>query len=34
MAKRFGFGKYQYEVVENWPKVPIRGAVYGGGEPA
>ena len=27
MAKRIGFGDYQYEVVENWPKVAIRGAV-------
>ena len=27
MAKRIGFGNYQYEVVENWPKVAIRGAV-------
>ena len=27
MAKRIGFGNYQYEVVENWPKVEIRGAV-------
>lgn len=27
MAKRIGFGDYQYEVVENWPKVKIRGAV-------
>jgi len=27
MAKRIGFGDYQYEVVEDWPKVAIRGAV-------
>ena len=27
MAKRIGFGDYQYEVVEPWPKVAIRGAV-------
>jgi len=27
MAKRVGFGNYQYEVVEGWPKVEIRGAV-------
>src|SRR6267142_2847542 len=27
MAKRIGFGNYQYEVVEHWPKVEIRGAV-------
>ena len=27
IAKRIGFGNYQYEVVENWPKVEIRGAV-------
>ena len=27
MAKRIGFGNYQYEVVEQWPKVEIRGAV-------
>ena len=27
MAKRIGFGNYQYEVVEDWPKVEIRGAV-------
>jgi hypothetical protein len=27
MAKRLGFGSYQYELVENWPKVEIRGAV-------
>ena len=26
MAKRLGFGKYQYELVEGWPKVPIQGA--------
>jgi len=24
MAKRIGFGDYQYEVVEDWPKVAIR----------
>src|SRR5262245_32049520 len=27
MAKRIGCGDYQYEVVEQWPKVAIRGAV-------
>jgi hypothetical protein len=27
MAKRLGFGDYQYELVESWPKVEIRGAV-------
>lgn len=27
MAKRLGFGDFQYELVENWPKVEIRGAV-------
>jgi hypothetical protein len=27
MAKRIGFGNYQYEVVEHWPRVEIRGAV-------
>ena len=27
MAKRLGFGDYQYELVENWPKFEIRGAV-------
>src|SRR5215813_12557457 len=27
MAKRIGFGDYQYEVVEHWPRVAIRGAV-------
>src|SRR5919206_1058467 len=27
MAKRIGFGNYQYEVVEQWPRVEIRGAV-------
>ena len=27
MAKRFGSGAYQYELVEGWPKVEIRGAV-------
>jgi len=27
MAKRLGFGDYQYELVENWPKIVIQGAV-------
>jgi hypothetical protein len=27
MAKRLGFGSYQYELVEGWPKIEIRGAV-------
>jgi hypothetical protein len=27
MAKRLGFGDYQYELVEGWPKIEIRGAV-------
>ena len=27
MAKRLGFGKYRYELVEGWPKIEIRGAV-------
>src|SRR5215831_5038152 len=27
MAKRIGFGNYQYEVVAHWPKIEIRGAV-------
>jgi len=27
MAKRLGFGSYQYELVEGWPKTEIRGAV-------
>jgi hypothetical protein len=27
MAQRIGFWDYQYEVVEQWPKVAIRGAV-------
>ncbi len=27
MAKRIGFGDYQYEAVEHWPKVELRGAV-------
>src|SRR3954449_2940457 len=27
MGKRLGFGDYQYELVEDWPKAPIRGAV-------
>ena len=27
MAKRIGFGNYQYEVVEHWPKVAIHGAI-------
>ena len=26
MSKRLGFGNYQYELVEGWPKVPIQGA--------
>ena len=26
MSKRIGFGDYQYELVEGWPRVPIRGA--------
>lgn len=26
MSKRVGFGSFQYELVENWPKVSIRGA--------
>ena len=27
MAKRLGFGNYQYELVENWPKIEIKGAI-------
>jgi hypothetical protein len=27
MAKRLGFGNYQYELVEGWPRIEIRGAV-------
>src|SRR5919205_1625032 len=27
MSKRIGFGDYQYELVEDWPKVPIDGGV-------
>ena len=27
MAKQLGFGSYQYELVEGWPKFEIRGAV-------
>ena len=27
MVKRLGFGDYQYELVEGWPKAPIQGAV-------
>src|SRR5918912_1984388 len=26
MKRRFGFGAYQYELVEDWPKVEIKGA--------
>ncbi len=26
MARRFGFGNYQYELVEGWPKIEIKGA--------
>lgn len=26
MARRFGFGAYQYELVEGWPKIEIKGA--------
>ena len=26
MSKRLGFGNYQYELVEGWPRVPIQGA--------
>jgi hypothetical protein len=26
MAKRLGFGNFQYELVENWPKVELNGA--------
>jgi hypothetical protein len=26
VARRFGFGNYQYELVEGWPKIEIKGA--------
>ena len=26
MTRRFGFGDYQYELVEGWPKIEIKGA--------